>query len=190
VHKGSHLSSGPRGVTIEVARQWAFAECCKGCVYVYTPPLLLAYHALYSVGFGNHLNNGPHDYRGPAKAQGSKAKPTSRVSATQSKQSVGQSDTKGGQQLAHPGPHRGDPTSSSFVSKSRLGGFLHAPQCGLASSCPCFADRDYPGKSRETTSPRFAQAQGGALAPIRSYGEVLSLVVSHPRTVTEAPLRY
>jgi hypothetical protein len=32
--------------------------------------------------------------------------------------------------------------------------------------------------------------RGGALAPIRSYGEVLSLVVSHPRTVTEAPLRY
>jgi hypothetical protein len=34
--------------------------------------------------------------------------------------------------------HRGDPTSSCFVSESKLGGFLHAPPCGLASSRPSY----------------------------------------------------
>jgi hypothetical protein len=34
------------------------------------------------------------------------------------------------------GPHREDPTSSSFVSESRLGGFCHTPPFGLASSRP------------------------------------------------------
>jgi hypothetical protein len=38
--------------------------------------------------------------------------------------------------LAHPVPHRGDPTSSSFISESRPGDFLHAPSCGLASNRP------------------------------------------------------
>jgi hypothetical protein len=38
VHKGSHLFSGPRGVTLEAARQHAFAECSKGCcIHLYTP---------------------------------------------------------------------------------------------------------------------------------------------------------
>jgi hypothetical protein len=32
------------------------------------------------------------------------------------------------------GPHRGDLTPLRFVSESWLGGFLHAPSCGLASS--------------------------------------------------------
>jgi hypothetical protein len=31
----------------------------KGDVYAYTPPLLLAYHALYNAGYGNHIQNGP-----------------------------------------------------------------------------------------------------------------------------------
>jgi hypothetical protein len=60
-----------------------------------------------------------------------------------------------GQQLAHPGPHRGDPASSSFVYESWTGGFLHAPLCGLASSCPSFPARDYPIKSLKTTWSRF-----------------------------------
>jgi hypothetical protein len=67
-----------------------------------------------------------------AKAQGLKAKPTNWVRAVLSNQSEGQSATKGGQELAHPEPHQGDPASSSFVSESRLRGFLHAPLCGLA----------------------------------------------------------
>jgi hypothetical protein len=39
---------------------------------------------------------GPTIAEGSSKAQGSKAKPTSRVRAAQSNQSEGQSDTKGG----------------------------------------------------------------------------------------------
>jgi hypothetical protein len=52
----------------------------KGVVYIYMPPLLLAYHALYNVGYGNRIQNGPHDCRGPAKPQGSKEKPSCQVS--------------------------------------------------------------------------------------------------------------
>jgi hypothetical protein len=55
------------------------------------------------MGYNNHTQNGPHDYHGPTKAQGSKEKSTSQVNATQSKQSKGQNDTKGGQLLALPG---------------------------------------------------------------------------------------
>jgi hypothetical protein len=60
------------------------------------------YQALYSMRYDNRIQNGPHDCHGLAKAQGSKAKPTTQSSATQSKQSDLQSDRKGDQQLAHP----------------------------------------------------------------------------------------
>jgi hypothetical protein len=94
---------------------------------------------------------GPTIVVGLLIAQGSKAKPTSQASTTLSEQSEGWSDTNGGQQMAHLEPHRGDPTSLSLISESRLGGFLHAPPCGLASSRPSFSARDYLGKSHETT---------------------------------------
>jgi hypothetical protein len=61
---------------------------------------------------------GPMIVVGFTKAQGSKAKHVEWVRATQSNQSEGQSDTKGGQQLAHPVPHRGDLASSRFVYES------------------------------------------------------------------------
>jgi hypothetical protein len=145
------------------------------------PLLLLTYHTLYSARYDHLIQNVSHDCREPAKAYGFMAKPASRVSATQSKQSEGQSDTKVGQQLAHLGPIRGDPTSSSFVSESRSGGFLHAPLCGLASSRLGFATRDYPRKSLETTWPRFDGAGGGGvLAPVWSFGEALALAGSPP----------
>jgi hypothetical protein len=50
---------------------------------------------------------GPMIVVGSTKAQGSKAKPTSRVRVAQSNQSEGQSNTMGGQQLVHPTPHQG-----------------------------------------------------------------------------------
>jgi hypothetical protein len=55
----------------------------------------------------------------------------------------------------YPGPCRGDLTSSSFVSESRLRGFLHALSCELASSHPGSHDREYSGTTRETTWHRF-----------------------------------
>jgi hypothetical protein len=55
------------------------------------------------------------------------------------------------------GAHRGDPTSSSFVSKSRPRGFFHTPLCWLASSRLGFHDRDYPGTLLKTTWPRFTR---------------------------------
>jgi hypothetical protein len=98
---------------------------------------------------------------GSTQAQDSKAKPASEVRAAQSNQSEGRSDTKYGQQLLHPKPHRGDPAFSTFISESRLGGFLHAPPCGLALSRPGFYARDYLGKTHETTWSRFDQGWGG-----------------------------
>jgi hypothetical protein len=57
---------------------------------VYMPLLLLTNYASYdSTGYSIHIPNRPHDCRGACKAQGSKAKPTSQVKATQSKQSEG-----------------------------------------------------------------------------------------------------
>jgi hypothetical protein len=47
----------------------------KDVVYVYMPLLPLTYHALYTEGYDNRIQNGSHDYRGPANAQGSKVKP-------------------------------------------------------------------------------------------------------------------
>jgi hypothetical protein len=72
------------------------------------PPQLLAHHTYCDKGYDNNIQNGPHNCRGPVKAQGSKAKLASRVSAAQSNQSEGQSDTSDGQEMALPGtPLRG-----------------------------------------------------------------------------------
>jgi hypothetical protein len=75
---------------------------------------LLAQHAL-SMKMTTVFEMAPMIVMVSAKDQGSKAKP---VESGQSNQSLGRSDTKGGQQLEHPVPHRGDPTSSSFISMS------------------------------------------------------------------------
>jgi hypothetical protein len=111
-----------------------------------------------------------------AKTQGSKAKPANRVRAAQSNQSEGQSDTKGGQQLAHLEPHQGDPSSSSFIYESRPRGFLHVALCGLAPSRPGFPAKDYLGKTLETTYYGFDR---GSLASVWCYGEALALASSH-----------
>jgi hypothetical protein len=70
-------------------------------------------------------------------------------------------------------PHRGDPTSSSFVSKSQPGGFLHAPPCGLHLAIQVFPIGICLGES----------------TLVWSYGDLLALAGSHPSTVTQAPLR-
>jgi hypothetical protein len=81
---------------------------------------------------------GPTIAVGFATAQGLKAKPADRVRATQSNLSERLSDTKGGQQLEHLEPHRGDPASSTFISESQPEGFILAPSCGVASRRPDF----------------------------------------------------
>jgi hypothetical protein len=70
---------------------------------------------------------GPTIAVGSTKAQGLKATPIDgpeppRATSTRDKTTQRMSNI-----LAHPTPHQGDPTSSSFVSESRLGGFIHAP---------------------------------------------------------------
>jgi hypothetical protein len=120
---------------------------------------------------------GPTIVVGSAKTQGSKAKPVSRVRATQSNQREEPSDTKCGQQLVHSVPHRGDLASSSFVFESRPGGFLHAPLCGLAPSRLGFPAREYPRKMLQTT---WSELDQGSLANVWSYGEALALAGSHP----------
>jgi hypothetical protein len=85
--------------------------------------------------------------------------------------------------------HRGDPTPLGFVSESRLGGFLHAPLCGLAFSHLSSPDRDYPGSSIQSTWTEFARRGGGGISPYLVIREALALANSHLRTVTQAPLR-
>jgi hypothetical protein len=70
------------------------------------------------------------------------------------------------------GPHQGDLASSSFVSESRSGGFLHVPSYGLSSSRLGSLDRDYPRTTCETSRPEFVPGVGGS-APIWSYEEGL-----------------
>jgi hypothetical protein len=60
------------------------------------------------------------------------------------------------------GPIKGDMASSSIISESWQGGFLHTPPCGLAPSRPGFLARDYSAKALETTWPRFDQ---GGISP-------------------------
>jgi hypothetical protein len=118
---------------------------------------LLVRCTLYIVGYANCIQNGSHDCCGSTKALGLKVKPASWVRAAQSNQSEGRSNTKGGYQLAHPELHRGALTSSSFISESQLGGFIHAPLCGLAPGRLGFPARDYTGKCLKPPGPDLAK---------------------------------
>jgi hypothetical protein len=80
VHKGIRLFSRPLSITAKVTRQWGLAEGIKGCYICLHVPRLLMYRAFYITGYGNRIKNKSHDCHGSAKAQGSKAKPTSLVS--------------------------------------------------------------------------------------------------------------
>jgi hypothetical protein len=64
---------------------------------------------------------------GTPKAQDSKAKPVYGSKPPRATRVKEEETQRMANILAHPVPHRGDPTSSSFVSDSILGGFLHAP---------------------------------------------------------------
>jgi hypothetical protein len=103
----------------------------------YTPPQHLARCAHYIVGYRNHIQTGPMIVEGPTKLRVQKQNPPA------------------GSALPKENRAR-DPTSSSFVSKSWPGGFLHIHPCGLASSRLGFHERDYQGKSLEITKPGFA----------------------------------
>jgi hypothetical protein len=83
---------------------------------------------------------------GSAETQGSKAKPTK----------LGQS-----RRVTRVRDEETQRVSSSFVSKSRPGGFLHSPSCWLASSYLCFL-LGLPRKTCETTWLRFDQ---GGISP-------------------------
>jgi hypothetical protein len=65
----------------------------------------------------------PHDCHGPTNAQGSKAKPTSWVSATKANRVSDKEIQRVASSWHILEPHREDPTSSSFVSESRPGVF-------------------------------------------------------------------
>jgi hypothetical protein len=130
-------------------------------MYAFTHPLLLTYHAFYIEGYSNHIQNGSHDYRGPTNAKGSKAKPAKHVRDSQSNQSKGRSDTRGGHQLAHPEPHRGDPVLSRIVSESRSGGFLHTPLWATIEPSRFFAQITREG----SVKPPGLDLIRGALAP-------------------------
>jgi hypothetical protein len=112
---------------------------------------LLVRRTLYIAGYGNRIQNGPHDCCGVYESSGFKGK------THQSGQSCPEQPERGTKQHngwpaagASYAPSR-DPTSSSFISESRPGDFLHAPLCGLALSHSGFLARDYLEKTLETT---------------------------------------
>jgi hypothetical protein len=59
------------------------------------------------------------------------------------------------------GPHREDPMPLTFVSKSRLGGFLHTPPCGLTPSRSSFPQRITQERCLKPPSPDL-MGGGGA----------------------------
>jgi hypothetical protein len=77
---------------------------------------------------------GPTIVVGSAKAKGSKAKPVNRSEPPRATRARDEVTQRMANISAHPVAHHGVPASSSFVSESRPGGFLHA-LCGLASRC-------------------------------------------------------
>jgi hypothetical protein len=93
---------------------------------------------------------------GPAKLRVLRQNPSVRSAPTKANRARGKATQMVASSWHFLEPHRGDPTSSSFISEFRSGGFLHAPPCGMASSPPGFPDIDYEGKSLETTCPGFA----------------------------------
>jgi hypothetical protein len=94
---------------------------------------------------------GPMIAEGPATLRVSRRNLPVRSESPRTTRVRDEGTQRGGQHLAHPEHHRGYLTSSSFVSESRSGGFLHAPPCGLAPCHLGFPTRDYLGKTLETT---------------------------------------
>jgi hypothetical protein len=70
---------------------------------------------------------GPMIDVGSTKAQGSKAKPVNGSEPPKTTRARDEATQRMANILAHSVPHRGDLTSSSFVSEFRLRGFLHVP---------------------------------------------------------------
>jgi hypothetical protein len=70
---------------------------------------------------------GPMIVMGSAKAQGSKVKPIYRSEPPRATRGRDEAKQRMPNILMHLVPHRGEPASSSFVSESRLSGFLHTP---------------------------------------------------------------
>jgi hypothetical protein len=70
---------------------------------------------------------GPTIAMGSAKAHGSKAKPIGGSELPTATRARDKATQRVANILADPGPHRGDPVPSSFVSEPRPGCFLHAP---------------------------------------------------------------
>jgi hypothetical protein len=71
---------------ISCTHVWRLRSCYLGMGY---DTRLLAHCALCITGYDNRIQNGSHDFHGPAKAQGSKVNPINRVSIAQSKQGEG-----------------------------------------------------------------------------------------------------
>jgi hypothetical protein len=108
---------------------------------------------------------GHRTVEGPAKLRVRRQKPPIRLALPGTNRAMDKATQGMANNWHFLGPHRGDLTSSSFVSESRLGGFLPTPPCGLASSRSGFPAREYPGKSRETPSQDLSAGGEGGISP-------------------------
>jgi hypothetical protein len=145
------------------------------------PPQLLACRAHYdSVGYRNHIQIGPMIVVDLLEFRVLRQNPSTMSEPPRANKVRDKATQMMASNWCYPRPHRGDPASSSFVSESRLKGFLHTPPCGLASSLLDSPDRDYPGMKPETTWPIFAPTRHMPVSgPTDMY--LLMLALTHAR---------
>jgi hypothetical protein len=65
--RASSCSQGPTVLKLWWRDHEPLQKAVKDIVYVHTPFILVAYHALCSMGYDHYIQNGSHDCRGPAK---------------------------------------------------------------------------------------------------------------------------
>jgi hypothetical protein len=85
---------------------------------------------MFTIRCGNMATvseTGPMIVVGSTKAQDSKVKLVYGSEPPRATRARDKATQRMADILTHPVPHQGDPASSSFISESRLGGFLHTP---------------------------------------------------------------
>jgi hypothetical protein len=128
-YRVGRLALKPRGVTAKEAKQQgstdAVKRCSKNDFICHSTPCMT--RPIRRGNMATVSEMGLMIVVGSTKAQGSKAKLVYDSELPRATRVRDKAIQRIANILAHPMPHRGDPTSSTLAFESRLGGFLHAP---------------------------------------------------------------